>query len=263
MSTPAKSSIAASFRRRFVSGERLVGTFVKTPTPHTTEILGDIGFDFVVIDEEHAPFDRVTIDTVLLAARASGTAGVVRVAEPTPARLLSVLDDGASGVLVPHVASAEKAREVAASCRYRGGKRGFSNSPRAGSYGGRSLWQHVDAADAEVTVIAMIEDPEALDEIEAIAAVDGIHGLFIGRGDLTVALGASGMDSPEILDAVKRIAGAGRAAGKTVCMMVANSAEATSFEALGVTSFIVSSDQGLMRQAASKVLADFAALNSK
>ena len=97
---------AASFRQQFSSGERLIGTFVKTPTTHATEILGDLGFDFVVIDEEHAPFDRITIDAVLLAARASGIAGIVRVAEPTPARILSVLDDGASGgVLVPHVDS--------------------------------------------------------------------------------------------------------------------------------------------------------------
>jgi 2-keto-3-deoxy-L-rhamnonate aldolase RhmA len=250
-----------SFRHRFSSGERLVGTFVKTPTPHATEILGDLGFDFVVIDEEHAPFDRVAIDVVLLAARATGTAGIVRVAEPTPSRLLSALDEGASGVLVPHVDSVRKAEEVAAACRYRGGKRGFSNSPRAGRYGGRSVWQHVDAADAEATVIAMIEDPEALDEIEAIAAVDGVHGFFIGRGDLTVALGAPAMDAPEILDAVKRIAAAARAAGKPVCMMAASAAEAASFQELGATSFIVSSDQGFMRQAAGRVLSDFARPN--
>jgi 2-keto-3-deoxy-L-rhamnonate aldolase RhmA len=253
MSTPQDRPAAAAFRQRLSSGERLIGTFVKTPTTHTTEILGDLGFDFVVIDEEHAPFDRVTIDMLLLAA------GIVRVAEPTPSRLLSVLDDGAAGVLVPHVSSVRKAQEIAAACRYRGGKRGFSNSPRAGRYGGRGIWQHVDAADAEVTVIAMIEDPEALDDIEAIAAVDGIHGLFIGRGDLTVALGAPAMDSPEILDVVKRICAAGKKAGKPICMMAAHAAEASTFAEYGATSFIISSDQGLMRQAASKVLADFAA----
>lgn len=263
MSTVQNQSISSTFRRRLTSGERLLGTFVKTPTPHTTEILGDLGFDFVVIDEEHAPFDRVTIDAVLLAARATGIAGIVRVSEPTPSRLLAVLDDGAAGVLIPHVSSVAKAQEVAAACRYRGGKRGFSNSPRAGRYGGLSIWQHVDAADAEVSVIAMIEDPEALDTIEAIAAVDGIHGLFIGRGDLTVALGAPAMDAPEIYDAVKKIAAAARAAGKPVCMMVANADEAAFFAPLGATSFIISSDQGLMRQAASKVLADFSTFKAK
>ncbi|NWG23429.1 MAG: aldolase, partial [Pseudorhodoplanes sp.] len=131
------------FRRRFLGREQLVGTFIKTPTTHTIEIIGSLGFDFIVIDEEHAPFDRVTIDAGLLAARAVGTAGIVRVAEPTPAKLLAVLDDGATGVLVPHVSSPAKARDIVAACRYRGGRRGFSNSPRAGGYGALGIWDHV------------------------------------------------------------------------------------------------------------------------
>jgi 2-keto-3-deoxy-L-rhamnonate aldolase RhmA len=94
-----------SFRQRFISGELLLGTFIKTPTTHAVEILGGLGFDFVVIDEEHAPFDRVTIDNLLLAARASITAGIVRVAEATPAKLLAALDDGAASVLVPHIST--------------------------------------------------------------------------------------------------------------------------------------------------------------
>src|SRR5688572_14445356 len=118
---------SSNFRRRFAARERLVGTFIKTPTTHAVEIIGGLGFDFVVLDEEHAPFDRVTIDAALLAARAAGTAGIVRVAEPTAAKLLAVLDDGATGVLVPHVASVAKARDMVAACRYRGGRRGFSN----------------------------------------------------------------------------------------------------------------------------------------
>ena len=98
-----------SFRQRFISGELLLGTFIKTPTTHAIEILGGLGFDFVLIDEEHAPFDRVTIDNLLLAARASNTAGIVRVAEATPAKLLAALDDGAVGVLVPHISTVAKA----------------------------------------------------------------------------------------------------------------------------------------------------------
>src|SRR5580704_18444034 len=138
----------ASLRKSFASKKLLLGTFIKTPSTHAVEILGGLGFDFVVIDEEHAPFDRVTIDMALLAARAANTAGIVRVAEPTPAKLLAVLDDGATGVLAPHVSSVAKAKDMVAACRYRGGKRGFSNSPRAGNYGGVSAWPHVDAQDA-------------------------------------------------------------------------------------------------------------------
>lgn len=251
-----------SFRGRLAAGETLLGTFIKTPATHVVEILGGLGFDFVVIDEEHAPFDRVAIDAALLAARVAGTAGIVRVAEPTPAKLLAALDDGATGVLVPHVATAQKAREVAMACRYRGGRRGFSNSPRAGRYGGLSLREHVEQADATVTVVAMIEDPEALDDIDAIAATDGIDGLFIGRGDLSVAMGAESPDAPPVREATLRILEAARGAGKPACLMVATAAEADAFRALGASAFIVSSDQGLMRQAASRVLSDFAPLKT-
>src|SRR5207245_2740228 len=115
---------------------------------------------------------------------------------------------------------------VARAARYRGGRRGYSGSPRAARYGGTPMWKHVDAADAATTVIAMIEDPEALDEIDAIAQVDGLDGVFIGRGDLTVALNAPANDAPVVQRAVERISAAMRAVNKPVCVMVGNKAEA-------------------------------------
>jgi staphyloferrin B biosynthesis citrate synthase len=250
----------STFRQRFLAGDLLLGTFIKTPTSHTSEIIGALGFDFVVIDEEHAVFDRVSIDQALLGARAAGTAGIVRVAEPSAAKLLAVLDDGAVGVLVPHVSSVAKAKDIVASCRYRGGKRGFSNTNRGGGYGATGIWEHVDARDAETTVIAMIEDPEALDDIDAIVAVEGLDGFFIGRGDLTVALQATGLADPKVRAATEKILAAARKAGKPVCLMIANAAEAADWRALGASAFIVSSDQGFMRAAALKTRADFDAL---
>jgi 2-keto-3-deoxy-L-rhamnonate aldolase RhmA len=83
---PIEGSV--SFRERFRRADTMLGTFIKTPTGHGIEILGDLGYDFVVIDEEHAPFDRGSIDVALLAAHASRTAGVVRVAEATAASVL-------------------------------------------------------------------------------------------------------------------------------------------------------------------------------
>ena len=254
------TSEARSFRQRFIAREHLVGTFIKTPTTHPIEILGAVGFEFVVIDEEHAPWDRLTIDAGLLAASASGTAGIVRVAEPTAARILSVLDLGATGVLVPHVNSAAKARDLAAACRHLGGKRGFSNTTRAGGFGAVGIWDHVKAADANVTFIAMIEDPEALDDLDAILDVDGLDGIFIGRGDLTVAFGAAGLDSPEVNQACERIFPAAKQVGKPVAVMVASAEEAGRFRAMGASAFIVSSDQGLMRQAAMRAYGDIAAV---
>jgi staphyloferrin B biosynthesis citrate synthase len=249
------------FRQRFLARETLLGSFVKCPTGHTTEILGSVGFDFVVIDEEHGPFDRVSTDMALMAARAGRTAGLVRV--PDTGRLLGALDDGAIGVLVPHVSSPQIAREIVALCRYRGGKRGFSNTTRAGDYGGRGMWAHVDAQDAEVTVIAMIEDPEALEHLDAIFATPGLDGVFVGRGDLTVALGAKGLDSPETQMAAEAILTAARRADKPVCIMVAGAAEAAEWMKLGASAFIVSSDQGFLRQASAKVAGDFAPLRPR
>ena len=259
MTTPARPS-PSDFRRRFTSRERLVGTFIKTPTTHAIEILGDLGFDFVVIDEEHAPINRESIDIALLAAKASNIAGIVRVPDASAASILSALDCGATGVLVPHVASVETAQTVAAASRYRNGKRGYSGSTRAGRYGASGVWNTVDTADAQTTVIAMIEDPEAVENIEAIVQVDGIDGFFIGRGDLTVAFGASSNTAPVIQVAVERITSVAVGAGKPVCVMVNSADEAEGFERLGASAFIVSSDQGFMRRAAAQALKDFTKL---
>jgi 2-keto-3-deoxy-L-rhamnonate aldolase RhmA len=128
--------------------------------------------------------------------------------------------------------------------------------------GAFGIWEHVDRADATATVIAMIEDPEALDDIDAIVAVEGLDEVFVGRGDLTVALGAKDLADPLVRAAAEKIIAAARKIGKPVCLMVADAAEAQEWRRLGVSAFIVSSDQGFMRQAAAKVRSDFAALRA-
>ncbi len=252
----------SGFRQRLLAGEHLVGTFIKTPATHPVEIIGAVGFDFVVIDEEHAPWDRVTIDAALLAARAAGTAGIVRVAEPNAAKILAVLDDGAAGILVPHVSSEAKAREIVAACRYRGGRRGFSNTTRAGGFGASGIWEHVEAQDSSIVCIAMIEDPEALDEIDAILSVEGLDAIFIGRADLTAAYGAPAMDSAEIIEVCERIMAAAQRAGKPTALMAGTAEEVKRFRKMGATAFIVASDQGFMRQAAARAYAEIAAAGS-
>jgi 2-keto-3-deoxy-L-rhamnonate aldolase RhmA len=246
------------FRRRLKAREHLLGTFIKMPTTHATEILGLLGYDFVVIDQEHAAFASTTIDTMVLAARASNIAGIVRVGDPGDANILSVLDCGGSGILVPHVDSAAKARDVAAACRYRGGRRGFANTTRAGRFGEASFADHMAEQDARVTCIAMIEDLAALDEIDAIAAVEGIDAFFIGRGDLTAALGAPSMTSPETHEVVKPIMAAARKAGMPVIMLSPDRQDAMAMARLGASAFMVSSDQGFLKQAARQALDEFA-----
>jgi 2-keto-3-deoxy-L-rhamnonate aldolase RhmA len=243
---------ASSFRQRLLAAEPVVGTFLKTPTGHATEIVGDLGFDFVVIDQEHAPFDRTTTDIALLAARSVGTPALVRVSGPDA--ILSVLDCGAAGVLVPHVASADYAREVAAICRYRGGTRGFATSTRAGRYTAVPMWRHIADSDAKTVFVAQIEDVEALDDVDAIAAVEGVDSLFIGRGDLTAAFGDEAKDPPAVRKAVERICEAARRARKPISVYVGNAAEAAWLRGLGASAFILSSDQGFLRQAAAQGL---------
>ena len=245
---------ASTFRQRMRAGDKLVGTFLKTPTSHATEILGDLGYDFVVIDQEHGPFDRTTSDIALLAARASNIPALVRV--PGPEAILSVLDCGATGVLVPHVKSAAYAREVAAMFRYRNGSRGFATSTRAGRYTGVPMWRHITDSDTQMVFVAQIEDPVALDEIDAIVAVEGVDSLFIGRGDLTAAFGDESKDPPDVLRAVERISEAARKANKPISVYVGNAAEAGWLSSRGATVFVLSSDQGFLRQAATSGLRD-------
>jgi 2-keto-3-deoxy-L-rhamnonate aldolase RhmA len=221
------------------------------PTPHAVEILGGTGLDFVVIDGEHAPFDRTSIDLALFAARAAGIPAVVRTPDATPGHLLNALDCGADGVLVPHVASVETARAIVEACRYQGGRRGFSSGGRAGRYGALSVWDHIRAADERTTVLAMIEDPEAVGHLDAIAAVDGLDGFFLGRGDLSVSMRAESADAPPVRAVVERIASIARARNKPMLAYTAavDTAEVGWLRSIGVTAFAVSSEQGHLRRA--------------
>jgi len=236
------------FRKRLLARELLIGTFCKTPTSHATEILGTLGYDFVMLDEEHAPWTRQTLEVGLLGARAFGTAGLVRIARPDANSILSVLDDGAIGVMVPHVASAQKARQIASWARYKGGTRG-SGVGRGGDYGGRPFETHYQASDATTTVIAMIEDRDAIEQIDEITAVEGIDGFFLGRGDLGLSLSNATGPAPTLEEAVRIVAESVLKSGKTLCAVTQNMAsdDAKRMIDLGVTALMVASDHGILR----------------
>ena len=247
---PHGQSAARDFRSRILNRQHVLGTFVKLPTPHVVEIVGQVGFDFVIIDREHSPLDRAAIDIACLAARATNIAAIVRVSDV--GNILSALDSGATGVMVPHCDSPERARQIAAACRHRGGSRGFATTTRAGSYGGAPREQHIAEQDATVTCIAMIEDQAALAHLEAIAAVKGIDAFFIGRGDLTAALGVEGMKA-----AVKQITDVARAANMPTVALVSGRDDARAMRDLGVAAFVHSNDQNLLKTAAAQALKDY------
>jgi 2-keto-3-deoxy-L-rhamnonate aldolase RhmA len=255
MTPPEERPSYRRFAERLRAREHLLGTFVKTPTSHATEILGIIGFDFVVFDGEHAPLDLGALDTMILGARASNVAGVVRVRDT--GEILSVLDAGAAGVLVPHVDSRDRAETVVAAARYGGGRRGFANTTRAGGFGAAGFADHKAAQDREVAVVAMIEDVEAVGRIDAILAVPGLDAIFVGRGDLTAAIDAPSMTSPETHVLVAPILAAARRVAMPVIMLCPDRADAERMAALGASAWLVSSDHGFMAAAARRALAEF------
>jgi staphyloferrin B biosynthesis citrate synthase len=238
------------FKQRIAAGEALLGTFLKTPHPHIVEVLASSGLDCVVIDAEHAPFDRRDIDACVMAARLGRVPVLVRTPSNAPEQILNALDCGADGVLVPHVRSAAEAHAVAASAHYGVGGRGYAGSSRAAGYGTASMPDHKAASAAKTVVIAQIEDVEALEEIDAIAAVEGIDALFVGRIDLTVSLGCESPDDERVIAAVDRIVAACIAAGRPVGMFVSRTGDVATWREKGATLFLLGSDHGFVRDGA-------------
>lgn len=239
-----------TLKARLAAGDVLLGTFLKTPSPTLVEVLATCGLDLLCLDAEHAPFDRSTIDGCVFAARATGLPILVRTPTAAPEHILNALDCGADGVLIPHVRSAADAAAAVAAASYRPGGRGYAGSSRAARYGLAPMADHRADAEARVTVVAQIEDVEALGALDAIAATPGLGALFVGRIDLTVALDASSPDAPEVLEAVERIIAAGRRAGVPVGMFVPRNEDVATWHRKGATLFLQGSDHAFLRAGA-------------
>jgi len=182
-------TVNSDFKKRLIAKDPLLGTFIKTPHPIIVEIMANAGFDFLVVDAEHAPFDRSTIDMMLIAGRAENCPIIVRVPNSTPDWVLNVLDAGAAGIMVPHVETASQAQSLVRSVTYGPGGRGFAGTSRAADYARRPLAEHLATARDEVSLICQIEDPDGVVNHADIAAVEGVDALFIGRADLAVSHG--------------------------------------------------------------------------
>ena len=226
-----------------------VGTFIKTNSPHVIEILGLSSLDFGVLDAEHAPLDRSALDVLMIAGRAAQWPLFVRIPDTTAATILSVLDMGAAGLLVPHVDNARQAQAIVAKSRYMGGERGFSSSPRAARYGTLSMKDCLNAAEGGL-VIAQIESDSAVDSVEEILQVEGIDGIFIGRADLALSFGLDDPKHPRVSQATEHALNSALSAGKIAGIAVGNIIERDNFAAMGANWIVVGSDQSLLRKAA-------------
>jgi len=239
-----------SLKQAITEQTPLLGTFIKTPHPHVIEVLASSGLDCLCLDAEHAPFDRRDLDTCILAARCAGIPVVVRTPSSASHHILNALDCGADGIVVPHVRTREEAERIARSVHYGPGGRGYAGSSRAAGYGSRTIAQHMQASAEKSVLIAQIEDLEALEEIDAIAAVPGIDALFVGRIDLTVALGATSADDPRVIDAVRKIVLACTSRGKPVGMFTPKPEDVPMWRKQGVSLFLLGSDHTFLRSGA-------------
>ena len=237
----------ATFAPRFRAREPVCGLFVRTPRHEIVELLGATALDFIVLDAEHAPFDKGSLDTCLLAAMAADLPAFVRIPEARSPFLAAALDLGASGALVPHVDDAATAAAVARSARYGGPDgRGLSLSTRASGYGSRSFEEHLPKANAEILVVCQIETPAAVVAASSIAAQDGVDGLFLGRVDLAATSGMVPSD-PSLDDAAAAMIAAAQACAKPAGLIVGDVDGARAARAGGASVFVIGIEQAILR----------------
>jgi len=242
-----------SLRARIRAGELLIGTFVKTPSPHVVEILGLSGLDFAVIDQEHGPIELGQMDMLALAGRAAGLPLLSRRWGRQKDWIAPLLDLGLTGVMVPHVMDRTSAEAVCDAVKFSRRHRGLSPSPRAGNYGGMTIAEYRQRSDQDSVIMLQIEDESALEHLEAIAALDDVDLLFVGPADLSQSMGV-GFPSAALDTAIQRIIAAGRRAGVAVGLFVGDPTQISAWRAQGVTLFVCGSDQALLRKSATQMM---------
>lgn len=238
-----------SFRQRLTNGDSLMGTFIKTPSPIVAEVLSHSALDVFCIDTEHAPFGRLDTDLCLAAFRAADRPSLVRVANDSPTEIRCALDSGATGILVPHVTSAQQAKAIVKAAHFGDGGRGYAGSSRAADFTKKSMADHLSDSLEQTTVIVQIEDIAALEHVAQIAAVDGVDAIFVGRVDLAVAMQKTPMDK-EIISTVQDICAAGRIEGTAVGMFTPDLKELPKWQEAGASLFLLGSDQSMMLEGA-------------
>lgn len=245
----------SDFKSTLRNRDRLVGTFVKTPSPIIAEILGQTRLDCVCLDSEHAPFDRLSLDQMIVHLRAADTPTLVRVPACEDWMILNALDCGATGVVIPHIRSGEEAAAAVKASHFGPGGRGYAGSTRAAGYGTVGIPDHLSRSASGTVVIGQVEDAEALDRIDEILAVDGMDAVFIGRIDLTISLGATSAAAPEVVEAVEMIVAKGKEAGRTIGMFTPTVDEAKSWSEKGASFFLLASEHAWIK-AGANALAD-------
>jgi 2-dehydro-3-deoxyglucarate aldolase len=237
------------FRRDLLAGKTLIGCWSSFNSPYTAEILGLAGFDWLLLDGEHAPNDVTTFIPQLMALKDSSSAPVVRPPWNDTVIIKRLLDAGFYNLLVPFIESADEARRAVAATRYPPqGVRGVGTSHRSNRYG--TAPGYFESINDNITVLLQIESRKGIAAIDSIAAVGGVDGIFIGPSDLSASLGHLGQPNhPEVQAAIHHLFERTRAHGKAVGTLTPNHDEAQRYIDMGMHFVAVGSDQGVFRSA--------------
>ena len=204
---------AIDLKKKLAAGEFSPGIWISLPSPSACEVIAGAGFDWIIVDTEHSPFNPETLQHILMAFKGSSTVPVVRVAWNDQVMIKQALDMGWDGVLVPQTNTADEARCAVGACRYPPvGRRGFGPR-RAGNYY-RDQDEYVRLADDSVICAVQIEDVSAAEQMDEITRVPGIDWIFVGPYDMSGSAGRLGdINGPETRQAIRKVFDASQAAG--------------------------------------------------
>ena len=196
-----------SLRKRLMNKEVLLGTFQKLNSPAVTEMIGQAGFDFVIIDTEHANFSCGEVENLVRAADSVGLGSIVRVKDANGVEILHALDSGAEGVQIPDLETVEQAEQALRATKYYPlGSRGMSMAQRSAMYGGWNGEQkYVPFSNENSLVVAHVENVYMADHVDELLALPQLDVVFVGPGDLSQSLGKPGqLNDPEVQAVVGR-----------------------------------------------------------
>jgi 4-hydroxy-2-oxoheptanedioate aldolase len=239
-----------SFKQALAANRLQIGLWCSLTSNIAAEIVADSGFDWLLLDSEHAPNEIPSLLSQLQAIRHGPAVPVVRVAWNDLVMIKRALDIGAQSLLVPLVDNAEQAQRAVRATRYPpGGNRGVAGSTRAAGYG--RIPNYLKTANEEICVIVQAETRAALDGIGEIAKVEGVDGVFIGPNDLAASLGHTGnTQHPEVQNAIQDAGRRLRAAGKAAGILAFPEEEARRYIGWGYSFVAVGSDTALLAHGA-------------
>jgi 2-keto-3-deoxy-L-rhamnonate aldolase RhmA len=236
------------------AGRGLLGTWVKIASLETVELLGHAGFDFVVIDMEHAPLALDRVYELIFASQRMGMAALVRLPDQLGTPVQPLLDAGADGLLVPRVTSTEVAAAITARMVFApAGERGLGFTSRAGRWSLMSLPEYLRRGDEQCLRMIQLEDWATLEAAARFAALKHVNGLFVGLGDLFLSSGRAA-SSPEVQALVGSVLKVTKEAGVLSGIAVGTPAEARQYLEMGYSLVMVSNDATLFGRAAAEMV---------